>query len=67
MSFCVEPVDENHRISIETPNVHKPTRIRNGQLCKDLSTPKPMNATDTGCPVDPSFEDDWKAARIGPV
>jgi len=46
----------------EVADFHKQQKmIRNGQLCKDLSTPMPKNATDTGCPIDPGFEDDWKA------
>merc|ERR1719498_155532 len=38
--------------------------IRMGQLCKDGSTPMKMNATDTGCPPDPDYENDWMAMAM---
>merc|ERR1711972_82727 len=47
----------------EVADFHKQQKmIRLGQLCKDGSTPGiKMNATDTGCPPDPGFGDDWMA------
>jgi len=46
----------------EVANFHKQQKmIRLGQLCKDLSVPVKKNATDTGCPPDPGYGDDWVA------
>merc|ERR1711966_21835 len=49
----------------QVADFHKQQKmIRMGQLCKDLSVPVKMNATDTGCPPDPSDENDWMAMAM---
>merc|ERR1712008_381530 len=48
----------------EVVDFHKHQKmIRMGQICKDGSVPNKtaINATDTGCPPDPGFGDDWMA------
>jgi cation-transporting ATPase 13A1 len=49
----------------EVADFHKEQKmIRLGQLCKDKSIPMKMNATDTGCPPDPDYENDWMALAM---